>query len=179
MFCCICFNKINRGIQQDMAPTCSLENCNAQCHQACNGLSIHQTRHAKSIGHSITWKCPQQGTGIAEIITPLPPVYEVPSRPAVGKSCSVCKNPIRARYVDLAYRCMNPSCNNVCHLAATCSGFVNPRGPARACALSTRVWYYHLHSSLSAGSHSAHNLTPCLRVPHCHHWSLFWTKVCL
>ena len=139
-----------------MAPTYSFENCNARCHQACNGLSIHQTRHAKSVGHSITWKCPQQGTGIAEIITPLPPVYEVPSRPfAVGKSCSVCKNPVRARYVDLAYHCTNPSCNNICHLAATCSGFVNPRGPARACALSTRVWYYHLHSSLSAGSHSA------------------------
>ena len=49
---------------------------------------------------------------------------------------------------------MNPSCNNVCHLAATCSGFVNPRGPARAPALSTRVWYCHLHSSLSASSHS-------------------------
>ena len=156
MFCCICSNKINCGIQQDTGPTCSFENCNAWCHQACNCLSNHQTRHAENSGCSITWKCPQHGTGIAKIITPPPPVYEVPSRPsAVGKSCSVCKNPIGARYVDPAYHCMNPSCDNVCHLAATCSGFVNPRGPARAHAFSTRVWHCYLHSSLSASSHSA------------------------
>ena len=29
VFCCICSNKINRGIQQDTAPTCSVDNCNA------------------------------------------------------------------------------------------------------------------------------------------------------
>ena len=86
-----------------MAPTCSAENCNAKCHQACTGLSIHRTRHAKNSGHSITWTCPHHGIGIAEIITPPPPVYEIPSRPsAVSKSCSVCKNPVRARYADLA-----------------------------------------------------------------------------
>ena len=39
-----------------------------------NSLSIHQTCHAKNSGHSITWKCPQHGTGIAEIIAPPPPV---------------------------------------------------------------------------------------------------------
>ena len=61
VFCFICSNKINRGIQQDTAPTCSIKNCNFQCHQACNGLSIHQTRHAKNYGCSITWKCPQHG----------------------------------------------------------------------------------------------------------------------
>ena len=156
VFCCICSNKINREIQQDTAPTCSVENCNARCHQACNGLSIHQTRHAKDSGRSITWTCPDHGIGIAEIITPPLPVYEIPSRPtAVGKSCSVCKNPIRAHYADLAYHCANPSCGNVCHLAATCSGFVNPRVPARTRALSTRVWHCHLHSSLSTSSHSA------------------------
>ena len=43
VFCCICYNKINHGIQQDTAPTCSIENCNTRCHQACSGLSIHQT----------------------------------------------------------------------------------------------------------------------------------------
>ena len=155
VFCSICSDKINSGIQKDTAPTCSIENCNARFHQACNGLSIHQTHHAKHSGCSITWKCPQHGTGVAEIIAPPPPVYEIPSRlSAVGKSCSVCKNPIRARYPDLAYHWANPSCN-VCHLVATCSGFVNPRVPARACALSTQVWHCHLHSSLPASSHPA------------------------
>ena len=139
-----------------MTPTCFAENCNARCHQACNGLSIHQTRHAKNSGCSITWKCLQQGTGIAEIIAPPPPVYEIPIRPsAVGKFCSVCKNPIWTRYADLAYYCANPSCDNVCHLAATCSGFVNPGRPARARAPSTRIWHYHLHSASSASSHPA------------------------
>ena len=114
VFCCIYSNKINRGVQQEMAPTCFAENCNSRCHQACNGLSIHQTRHAKNSGRSITWKCLQHGSGIAEIIAPPPPVYEIPSRPsAICKSCSVCKNPIRTRYADLAYHCANPSCDNV------------------------------------------------------------------
>ena len=123
-----------------MAPTCSDENFNARCHQACNGLSIGQTRHAKDSSRSITWKCPQHGTGIAEIIIPPAPIYEQLNRPsAAGKSCSVCKNPIRTRYANLAYHCANPSCGNVCHLAATCSVFVNPRGNARACALSTSL----------------------------------------
>ena len=154
VFCSICSNKINRGVQQDMATTCSDENCNARCHQACNGLFISQTRCAKNSGCSITCKCPQHGTGIAEIIIPPAPVYELPNRPsAVGKSCFVWKNPIRTRYADLADHCANPSCNNVCHLAATCSGFDNPRGSSRARALSTRVWLCHLHSSPSATTH--------------------------
>ena len=137
-----------------MAPTCTAENCNARCHQACNGLSIGQTRHAKDSGRSITWKCHQHGSGIAGIVMPPTPVYERPNRPsAAGKSCSVSKNPIRTRYADLAYHCADPSCENVCHLAATCSGFVNPRGTATALSLSTRVWNCHLHSSLSATSH--------------------------
>ena len=71
VFCIICSNKINQGAQQNMAPTCSDEKCNAQCHQACNGLSISQTRHAKNSGHSITCQCPQNDTGIAKIIMPL------------------------------------------------------------------------------------------------------------
>ena len=65
-------------------------------------------------------------------------------------------NPIRTRYADLAYHCTNPSCDNVCHLAATCSRFVYPRGNARPRALSTRIWHCHLHSAtLSATSPSA------------------------
>ena len=114
-----------------MAPTCANKNCSARCHQACNGLSIGQTHHAKDSDCSITWKCPQHGSGIAEVIISPAPVYEQPNLPsAVGKSCSVCMNPIRTRYVDLAYHCANPSCGNVCHLAATCSRFVYPRGNA-------------------------------------------------
>ena len=77
---------------------------------------------------------------------------------AVGKSCSVCKNPIQARYVDIAYHCANPSCDDVCHLAATCSGFVNPRRPARAHVISIQVWQCYLHSSSSASGHLARQL---------------------
>ena len=140
-----------------MAPTCSNENCSAQCHQACNGLSTSQTSHAKDSGRSIIWKCPQHGSGIAKVIIPPTPVYEQPNRPsAVGKSCSICMNPIRTRYADLAYHCANPSCDKVCHLAATYSGFVYPRGNARPRALSTRIWHCHLHSATpSATSQSA------------------------
>ena len=128
VFCIICSNKINQGAQQNMAPTCSDEKCNAQCHQACNGLSISQTRYAKNSGHSIPCQCPQNDTGIAKIIMRFAPVYELANRPsAVGKSCSVCRNPICTRYADLAYHCKNPFCD-ACHLAVTYSGFVNPRG---------------------------------------------------
>ena len=68
----------------------------------------------------------------------------------------LCINPIRARYADLDYHCANPSCDNVCHLAATCSGFVYPRGNARPRPLSTRIWHIHLHSATpSATSPSA------------------------
>ena len=70
VFCSICSRKINRGPQQDMAPTCSNENCSARCHQACNGLSTDQTRHAKDSGCSIIWKCPQHGSETAEVIIP-------------------------------------------------------------------------------------------------------------
>ena len=151
-----------------MAPKRSDENCNAQCHQACNGLSASQTRHAKNCGRSITWKCPQHGIGITKVVTSPPPVYEFPSRrSAVGKSCSVCKNPIRTRYADLAYHCANPSCDNVCHLAATFSGFVNPRRTARAGILSTQVWHCHLHTSPSASGHPStqHDTSPSCPTP--------------
>ena len=151
VLCIICPSKINRGIQQDTAPTCSDTNCNARCHQACNGLSTNQSFQAKNCGRTITWKCPQHGIGIAEIFIPPPPVHELPSRPsAAGKFCSVCKNPIRSRYTDLAYHCADPSCDDVCHLTATYSGFVNPRRPTRARILSTRIRHCHLHSSPTA-----------------------------
>ena len=98
------------------------------------------------------------------LVGPPAPVYEQPNGPsAVGKSCSVCMNPIRTRYADLAYHCANPSCGNVCHLAVTCSGFVYPRRKARPRALSTRVWHCDLHSSPSATSYpslSPNNLPP-------------------
>ena len=71
VFCITCSNKINQGAQQNMVPTCFEQKCNAQSHQACNGLSISQTRHAKNSGHSITCQCPQNDTGIAKIIMPL------------------------------------------------------------------------------------------------------------
>ena len=154
VFCSICSNKINRGIHQDIAHTCSDENCNARCHQACNCLSTNQIRHAKTCGRSVTWKCPQHGIGIAEIIIPSPPVYEPLSRPSPSrKSCSVSKNPIRTRYPDLACHCTNPSCDNVCHLVATYSGFVNPKRTTRTCILSTQIWHCHLHSLPSASGH--------------------------
>ena len=167
-FISIYSNRINRRIQEDMAPKRSDKNCNAQCHQACNGLSTSQTRHAKNCGRSITWKCLQHGTGITKIVTSPPPIYEFPSRrSAVGKSCSVCKNPIRTRYADLAYHCANPSCDNVCHLAATFSGFVNPRTTARAGILSTPVWHCHLHTSPSASGHPStqHDTSPSCPTP--------------
>ena len=122
-----------------------------------------QTRHVKDSGHSITWKCPQHGTGITEIIMPPAPVYVRRNRPsAVGKYCYVCKNPIHTRYADLAFHCVNPSCDNVCHLAATCSRFINPRRTARARALAPefgtvistlhhqqlRIHHYHLTTRL-------------------------------
>ena len=143
-----------------MASTCSNKNCSACCHQACNGLSTGQTRHAKDSGCSILWKCPQHGSGIAKVIIPQAPVYEQPNRPsAVGKSCSVCMNPIRTRYADLAYHCANASCDNVCHLAATCSEFVYTRGNARPRALSTRIWHCHLHPATPSA-------TPPSATPH-------------
>ena len=164
VLCTIWSRKINRGPQQNMAPTCSNENCSACCHQACNGLSISQTRHAKDSDCSIIWKCLQHGSGIAEVIIPPAPVYEQPNRlSAVGKSYSVCMNPIRNCYADLAYYCTNPFCSNVCHLAASCSGFVFPRGNERPRALSTRIWHCHFHSSPSATTHpsiSPNNLPP-------------------
>ena len=154
VFCTICSRKINQGPQQDMAPTCSNENSSARCHQACNSLSISHTHHAKDSGCSIIWKCLQHGCGIAEVIIPPAPVYEQPNRPsAVGKSCFICMNSICTRYADLAYHCANASCGNVCHFASTFSGFVYPRGNSRPCALSTRIWHCHLHSSPSATPH--------------------------
>ena len=172
VFCTICSSKINQGIQQETAPTGSVTNCNARCHQACNGLSINQTRHAKSCGSNITWKCLQHGTGIAEIIIPPPPVYEMPDCPfAAGKLCSVCKNPNRSRCTNLTYHCADPSSINVCHLAATCSDFVNPRGTTRARKLSARIWHCHLHSSTTPSglpSTQPDTSSPCPTPPSLH-----------
>ena len=54
VFCSTCSSKINRGIQQNMAPTCSDTNCNGRCNQAWNGATTNETRHAKSCGRTIT-----------------------------------------------------------------------------------------------------------------------------
>ena len=67
-------------------------------------------------------------------------------------------NPIRIRYADLAYHCADPSCDNVCHLAATCSGFVYARANARPRALSTRIWHCHLHSATPSAT--SQSVTP-------------------
>ena len=139
--------------------TCSNSNCNRRvqrvqtpavidCHLSCNGQSTYQTHHRKTCGRTITWKCPQH--------TPPPPVFEFPSRPsAAGKLCSVCNNPICLCYANQAYHCEDLSYNDVCHLNATCSGFVNHIGTTRACLLSTRIWLCHLHSSPTANGNSS------------------------
>ena len=93
-------------------------------------------------------------------------MYELPNLPsAAGKLCSVCKCPSRSRYVNLAYYCADTSCDNVCHLAATCSSFVNPRGPMRARILSTGIWHCHLHSSPASGHSSTQTVTPLHPTP--------------
>ena len=149
---------------------CSDANCNARCHQACNGLTTNQTHHVKSCDCTIMWKCLQHSTGIAEIIIPPPPVYGLPSRPsAAGKQCSVCNNSICSCYGDLAYHCEDPSCDNICHLSATCSGFVNRKRNTRAHVLSTRIWRYHLHSSTTKVCIHQLNRSLLLHVPPCRH----------
>ena len=91
----ICSAKIKRGIQQETAPSCTETNCQAKCHQACNGLAVAQTRQAKSCGHNFLWKCPEHGSGIPKIVVPPPPFFKQPIRlSAAGKPCSVCSTPI-------------------------------------------------------------------------------------
>ena len=103
------------------------------------GLTTNQTRHVKSCWRPIA--------GIAETIIPPSSLFELPSRSsAAGKLYSVCDNPIRSRYADLAYHCEHPFCS-VCHLSATCSGFVNPRRTTKARVLSTQIWRCLLHFS--------------------------------
>ena len=180
VFCCICSNKINRGIQHDTAPTCSVENCNAQCHQVCNGLSIHQTRHAKNSGRSITCKCSQHSTGTAEITAPPPSIYEIPSRPSVvGKSCSVCKSPIQARYADLAYIARFLPVIMFVILQLRAVGLLIPEVPQEPALFpfeSGTVIYtpYCQQVHIQQG-----NQIPHLNVPHRHRWSLSWIKACL
>lgn len=120
------------------ARTCSATNCNARCHHGCNGLTNNQTCHVKSCGCNITWKCQQHGSGMAEVIIPPPPVYEPPNCPsAEDKLCSVWKSPICSCSANLAYHCVDPSCDDVYPLTATCSSFVNLRGSTTAYILST------------------------------------------
>ena len=145
-----------------MAATCLETNYYARCHHTCNGLIANQSQHAKSRGCTIMQKCSQQFTGTTEIVIQPSSVFEVPTcTSAADKSCSLCNNPIRSCFADLAYHCEDPSCVNVCrHL--TCSGFTIPRGPARVQALSTRIWHCQLYSSLTAGGLSSIQQHPSL-----------------
>ena len=59
---------------------------------------------------------------------------------AAGKTCSVCRKTIQARYADSAYHCSVPSCTQVCHLTRTCSGYIEPRREVRDRILATREW---------------------------------------
>ena len=149
------FNKIRHlGVQIPAEIHNVIEPINQWVNLLTNGLLTNQTFHAKNCGSTIIWKCPQHGTGINKIIISSPPVYQIPScPPAAGKLCSVCKNTFRSRYADLPYQWADLSCDNVCHLAATCSGFINPRGPTRAPILSTRIWHCYLHSSSIASGY--------------------------
>ena len=99
-FCSIWSSNINQGINKIWV--LRVQRLTARCHQACNGLTTNQTHHTKSSRCTNMWKWPQDGTGIAEIITPPPSVFELPNRTyAAGKLCSVCNNPIRSCYADL------------------------------------------------------------------------------
>ena len=78
VFCTICSRKINRGPQQDVAPTCSNKNCSARYHKKPVMLYQRQTHHAKDSGRSVIWKCLQHGSGITKVI-PSAPIYEQPN----------------------------------------------------------------------------------------------------
>ena len=65
VICNVCNKKINRGINLEASATYYQEDCEARCHQLCNGLTPSQTRHAKSKNKEIRWKCSQHGNGIA------------------------------------------------------------------------------------------------------------------
>ena len=145
-----------------MAPTCSETNYYARCHHTCNGLIANQSQHPKSRGCTIMQKCSQPCTGTTEIVIPTSSVFEVSTcTSAADKSCSLCNNPVRSCFADPAYHCEDPSCVNACrHL--TSSGFTIPRGPARAPALSTRIWRCQLYSFLTAGGLSSIQQHPSL-----------------
>ena len=161
IYCITCSTKSKRGIQQETAPSCTETSYQLRCHQACNGLTVAQTCHAKSCGHNILWKCPKHNSGIAGIAVLPPPIIERPTRPsAAGKPCWVCSTPIRPRYTDLANHCANSSCPNVCYLIPTWSGFPIPRDEARQLELATRIWKCHWHTSTvvnaQVGQHHHH-----------------------
>ena len=148
IYCIICSAKIKRGFEQETTPSCTEIKCQLRCHQSCNGLTVVQTCHTKYCGNNIFWKCPEHGTGIAEIVVLPWKIFEQPTRTsAAGKLCSVCSAPISPRYADLAYHCAETSCSKVCHLILTCRGFPIPCGEARQCELATQIWKCHQHTS--------------------------------
>ena len=129
-----------------MAPTCSDENCSARCHQPCNRCHQPCNLSAKLV--------------MREILVALSP----------GNVLNMALESLEllCHLLQFMTSKSNPSCDNVCHLAAMFSGFVNPRGTSRARALSTRVWHCHLLSSPSVTSHpplSPDNSPPCPTPP--------------
>ena len=153
VICDVCNKNINRGINLEASATCYQEDCEARCHQPCNGLTPSQTHHAKSKNKKIHWKCSQHGNGIAEVITPnQDTIFEVISREnrpsAAGKTCFVCRKTIQARYADSAYHCSVPSCTHVSHLTRTCSGYIEPRREVRDRIFATREWKCQQHTDM-------------------------------
>ena len=153
VICDVCNKKINRGINLETSATYYQEDCEVRCHQLCNGLTQSQTCHAKSKNKEIHWKCSQHGNGIAEVITPdQDTIFEVISREnhpsAAGKTCSVLRKTIQARYADSAYHCSVPSCTQVCHLTRTCSGYIEPRREVRDRILTTLEWKCQQHNDM-------------------------------
>ena len=153
-----------------MAPTCFAENCNARCHQACNGLSVHQTRYAKNSGRSITWKCLQHGTGIAEITAPPPPVMRFQVVPLLlANPASFVK--IRFGLAMLTQLTIAPIHHAIMFviLQPRAVALLFPEGPQEPVffPLESGTAIYTLHCRQV--HIQQHILTPHLHVPHCHH----------
>ena len=99
-------------------------------HLRCNGLTATQNRHAGSLSKDIHCSCPQHGNGKAKVITPTQAKAAPSATPererssSAGKTCSVCNKIIESQYAASAYHCSIPSCDQVCQLTRTCSGFI-------------------------------------------------------
>lgn len=116
------------------------DNCDARCHLRCNRLTTGQSRHARSLNKETHWYCSQHRNGKAKVIIPIqvtPTPTLIPLHPKENKI-------IQTRYAASDYHCYIPSCDKVCHLTRTCSGFIEP--PDRV--LATGEWKYQQNSEL-------------------------------